>query len=189
MFRGLKGAPIPQYFQSCAVAAVTSATSVVEMVLTDDTIRASLAGLPHYIHSMIAFACVFLLKITSQYPDEYIQDAVVVDLTTRAVEQFRVTPVGKWHLIHLMAEGLERLLAKKTPTASKIAEARGEQFLPQNVRFTSQANGYTSLPPDSPNMIGESTNGISFEDTFNFSASFLNFDTGTLDLDFPGFGF
>jgi hypothetical protein len=29
-----------------------------------------------------------------------------------------------------------------------------------------------------------------FEDTFNFgTSSFLNFDTGTLDLDFNGFGF
>ncbi|KAF2033092.1 hypothetical protein EK21DRAFT_109229 [Setomelanomma holmii] len=190
VFRGLKGPPVPHHYQSNAVAAVTSATSVIEIVLTDDTIRTSLAGLPHYIHSMIAFACVFLLKITSQYPGQYIQDAVVVDLAKRAVQQFRVTPVGKWHLVHLMAEGLERLLKKKAATtASETAEASVSKNPTQNVSFAPQVNGDTPLSTESPIIFGDGMNGVSFEDTFNFSASFLNFDTGTLDLDFPGFGF
>lgn len=50
VFRGLKGAPVPPYFQDSAVAAVSAATSIVEMLLSDYDIREGLAGIPHYIH-------------------------------------------------------------------------------------------------------------------------------------------
>ena len=60
VFRGLKGAPVPSYFQDSAVAAVAAATAIIETVLTDNDIRDGLVGIPHYIHSMIAFACVFV---------------------------------------------------------------------------------------------------------------------------------
>jgi hypothetical protein len=173
VFRGLKGTPVPPYFHDSAIASVTAATAIIETVLTDDDIREGLVGIPHYIHSMIAFACVFLLKIAAQYSGQYIEDTVVFDLTTRAVQQFRSTPVGKWHLVHLMAEGLEKMLVKKTATAMQnVAVSPAPQHVPQMV-----SNG--------DGLFGEN-----FEDTFNFgTSSFLNFDTGTLDLDFTGLGF
>ncbi|KAL5119777.1 hypothetical protein ACEQ8H_002383 [Pleosporales sp. CAS-2024a] len=179
VFRGLKGAPVPHYFHDSAAAAVTAAIAVIETVLTDDDIRRGLVGIPHYIHSMIAFACVFLLKIAAQYSGQYIEDALVVDLTTRAVQQFRSTPVGKWHLVHLMAEGLEKMLAKKVST-SNLSAARPVAIPP----VLQHGNGMQ--PPSH----GDSLFSESYEDLINFgTSSFLNFDTGTLDLDFNGFGF
>ncbi|EAT78396.2 hypothetical protein SNOG_14159 [Parastagonospora nodorum SN15] len=176
VFRGLKGAPVPTYFRTSATASVTAATAIIETVLTDDDIRDGLVGIPHYIHSMIAFACVFLLKIAAQYSGVYIEDAVVYDLTTRAVRQFRETPVGKWHLVHLMAEGLEKMLVKKTMGRTVMA-----------------AHDIAASPapqPMAPTANGDVLFGENFEDAFNFgTSSFLNFDTGTLDLDFNGFGF
>jgi hypothetical protein len=172
----LKGAPVPTYFCASATASVTAATAIIETVLTDDDIRDGLVGIPHYIHSMIAFACVFLLKIAAQYSGVYIEDAVVYDLTTRAVRQFRETPVGKWHLVHLMAEGLEKMLVKKTMERTVVA-----------------AHDIAASPapqPMAPTANGDVLFGENFEDAFNFgTSSFLNFDTGTLDLDFNGFGF
>jgi hypothetical protein len=188
VFRGRKGADVPQHFQNSAVAAVIAASSIIETVLTDDDIREALVGIPHYIHSMIAFACVFLLKIAAQYSGQYIEDSVVFDLTTRAVEQFRSTPVGKWHLVHLMAEGLDKMLAKKTQTPLTTS-------IPQNIAPSSNAclpQAFSPLTQDigGDNFFEDNVNGASLEDTFNYSASsFLNFDTGMLDLDFTGFGF
>jgi hypothetical protein len=180
VFRGLNGASVPQHFQESAAAAVAAATAIIETVLTDDAIREGLVGIPHYIHSMIAFACVFLLKIAAQYSGQYIEDTVVFDLTTRAVQQFRSTPVGKWHLVHLMAEGLDKMLAKKTLTPT----ARGTDCVLQSMGQVSNAND------NMPTTNGDSLFGDNFEDAFNFgTSSFLNFDTGTLDLDFTGFGF
>jgi hypothetical protein len=181
VFRGLKGAPVPQYFQVSAIAAVTAATAIIETVLSDDDIREGLVGIPHYIHSMIAFACVFLLKIAAQYSGQYIEDTFAFDLTTRAVQQFRSTPVGKWHLVHLMAEGLEKMLAKKTMTPTTASKF----VAPRTISPAPQASN--NLPPTTH---GDTVFTENFEDTFNFgTSSFLNFDTGTLDLDFNGFGF
>jgi hypothetical protein len=150
-------------------------------VLTDDDIREGLVGIPHYIHSMIAFACVFLLKIAAQYSGQYIGDTVVFDLTTRSVQQFRSTPVGKWHLVHLMAEGLEKMLAKKTMTPTTASKF----VAPRTISPAPRANTNLSQPTHGDTLFTEN-----FEDTFNSgTSSFLNFDTGTLDLDFNGFGF
>jgi hypothetical protein len=158
-------------------------------VLTDDDIRSGLVGIPHYIHSMIAFACVFLLKTAAQYSGQYIEDAVVFDLTTRAVEQFRATPVGKWHLVHLMAEGLEKMLAKKTatPTAASMPQISA----PPTMHHGHQINHNLPSIANGDSLFDDGMNGAThFDDTFNFgTSSFLNFDTGTLDLDFTGFGF
>jgi hypothetical protein len=181
VFRGLKGASVPSYFQDSAVAAVTAATAIIETVLTDNDIREGLVGIPHYIHSMIAFACVFLLKIAAQYSGQYIEDIFAFDLTTKAVEQFRSTPVGKWHLVHLMAEGLEKMLAKKTMTPSTASKF----VIPRTISPAPQASH--NLPSTTH---GDTLFTENYEDTFNFgTSSFLNFDTGTLDLDFNGFGF
>jgi hypothetical protein len=174
VFRGLSGSPVPPAFHASAIAAVTAATSTIETVLTDPDICAGLVGIPHYIHSMIAFACVFLLKIAAQYPGLYGEDGIAVDLTTRAVRQFRGTPVGKWHLVHLMAEGLEKMITKN-------AAARGDAVC------TSRADEGVSHRDE---VFDGGVHGANFDDTFSFNASsFLNFDTGTLDLDFSGFGF
>jgi hypothetical protein len=155
-------------------------------VLTDDDIRDGLVGIPHYIHSMIAFACVFLLNIAAQYSGRYIEDDVVLDLTTAAVQLFHTTPVGKWHLVHLMAQGLEKMLTKKTLPLVVAAQDSG---LPDAVaRNTSKEPQASENLPTTTN--GDSLFGDGFEDAFNFgTSSFLNFDTGTLDLDFTGFGF
>lgn len=134
---------------------------------------------------MIAFACVFLLKIAGQYSGQYIEDTVVFDLATKAVQQFRSTPVGKWHLVHLMTEGLEKMLAKKTTPsiATPTAPLSNRNFAP------TISNIITPLT-NTESMYADSTNGPNFEEVFNFgTSSFLNFDTGTIDLDFTGFGF
>ena len=191
VFRGLKGNTVPPYFQDSARAAVAAAISIIELVLVDHDIRSGLVGIPHYIHSMIAFACVFLLKVSTQYPAQYVEDAVIFDLTTKAVQQFRATPVGKWHLVHMMAEGLEKMLARQTqstPAADIVHHHNGSgqpvmQHAPElDPSATPLLNGGSSY--------GEDIFDNGFDEGFNFgTSSFLNFDTGTLDLDFTGVGF
>lgn len=185
VFRGLRGAPVPPHFRESAVAAVSAATDTIEMVLTDYDIQAGLVGMPHYIPSMVAFACAFLLNIASQYSGQYITDTAVFDLTTRAVQQFRSTPVGKWHLVHLMAEGLEKMIAKK----GRNSAARQLPNLPSKAAHLGASDGSALNSPPTGSSYGDTFfNG--FEDAYNLgTTSFLNFDTGTIDLDFAGFSF
>ncbi|KAF2017494.1 hypothetical protein BU24DRAFT_344912 [Aaosphaeria arxii CBS 175.79] len=191
VFRGLKGAPVPTYFQDSAIAAVAAATSIVEMLLTDFDIREALVGIPHYIHSMIAFACVFLLKIAAQHSGQYIEDARVLDMSNKVVQQFRSTAVGKWHLVHLMADGLEKMTLSKiksppvfhNPPVSNGMDQTGMQYVNEpSTTMSSMANG---------NGTGIFNGGMianPFEEDLNLSTTpFLHFDSGNYDFNFSGF--
>ncbi|KAF2705555.1 hypothetical protein K504DRAFT_388062 [Pleomassaria siparia CBS 279.74] len=191
VFRGLKGSPVPVYFHDSAIAAVTAATSIIDMLLTDHNIREALVGIPHYIHSMIAFACVFLLKVTTQHSGQFIEDATVLDMCTKVVQQFRSTAVGKWHLVHLMADGLEKMVAKKIkapvahsnlPLPNVIGQARLHYVDNNSTTLSPMANG--TNPYDGGNSM---ENG--FDDEFGLSTTpFLHFDSGNYDFSFSEFG-
>jgi hypothetical protein len=184
VFRGLKGAPVPSHFRDSAVAAVLAAKSTIEAVLSDTDLRESLVGIPHYLHSMIAFACVFLLKVSSQYSGQYIEDVFVQDLTMKAVHQFRSTAVGKWHLVHLMADGLEKLATSSggsvTVSADTFMMAGGSQGVSEGSQDPS-----TRLEPlfhDNEALMP------GFGDDFNFgTSSFLHIGSSDVDFGFTGF--
>jgi hypothetical protein len=183
VFRGLKGDPVPSYFYDSAVAAVSAATSIIELLLTDRDIREGLVGIPHYIHSMIAFACVFLLKVAAQYSGQFIEDAVVLDVCMKVVRQFRSTAVGKWHLVHLMADGLEKMAAKKIKTPASSS----------NVTLPHVVDHAGIHYPDGPSAtLPPLTNGndmYNLDDEFSLSTTpFLHFDSGTFDFSFSEFG-
>lgn len=181
---------MPPHFHENAVAAVAAATSIVESLLVDPDLREGLVGIPHYLHTMTAFACVFLLKVVAQYAGQFIEDSVVLDLTSQLVQQFRCTAVGKWHLVHLMADGLEKLAAKKiaspggyrnllTPTANTPGTMT---YLNGTTQL--QMNEYAAEP-----LFGQ-TLGHTFtdNDTQLGSADFLHFENGQFDFNYPGFG-
>ncbi|KAH8844754.1 hypothetical protein MCOR02_010802 [Pyricularia oryzae] len=118
VFRGLTpGEPIPAVFRSAATGAVTAATTIVELLLNDPDIGEGLRGMPSYLHAMTAFACVFLLKIaTRRREDGLVEVGLVSDLAGRLVGRFREVRVGKWHLVHLMADGLAKSAKKLLQT-------------------------------------------------------------------------
>ncbi|QPC60964.1 hypothetical protein HYE67_003195 [Fusarium culmorum] len=112
VFRGLAGdAPIPHYFLDCAMQAVTAATAIIDLIITDPDVALGIVGMPSYMLSMTAFACMFLIKVAVKYGSDLIERQRVHDLTTSLVRQFRSLKAGKWHLANLMAGGLERMTA------------------------------------------------------------------------------
>ncbi|THY05216.1 hypothetical protein D6D02_07761 [Aureobasidium pullulans] len=118
IFRGLSTAPIPPYFRPSASSAVSAANTIVEVLLSDPDMRSGLVGMPHYLHTMIAFACGFLLQMTTKYDGDLVQRQHVHDLINRLVAQLRQMPTGKFHLVRFMAEGLEKMVeaSMRTPT-------------------------------------------------------------------------
>lgn len=80
--------------------------------------RSGLVGMPHYLHTMIAFACGFLLQMTTKYDGDLVQRQHVHDLINRLVAQLRQMPTGKFHLVRFMADGLEKMVeaSMRTPT-------------------------------------------------------------------------
>lgn len=83
---------IPHYFINPASTAVTAAISILELILKDDDLRNSLVGVPHYFHTMIAFAGVVLLKASGKYHAQLSIDLEsIFNLTSRVISLFRST--------------------------------------------------------------------------------------------------
>ncbi|KAL1985249.1 hypothetical protein VTN96DRAFT_8048 [Rasamsonia emersonii] len=115
VFRGLKSGervePIPSYFKDPATTAVSHATTILELLLNDPDLRRSILGVPHYFHTMIAFACVVLLKVSSRYRDDLAIDTdTIYSLIGRIINLLRSNSCNRYHLVHWMAEGLDKML-------------------------------------------------------------------------------
>lgn len=83
--------------------------------------------MPTSVHAMVCFACVFLLKLAAKRQDGLVEAGLVGDLANRLVAQFRSIQAGKWHLAHLMADGLEKsaasLLGDSGPSGAEGLES------------------------------------------------------------------
>lgn len=161
------------------------------MILGDSDVRQSLVGIPHYIHSMIAFACVFLLKVAAQHSGQFIDDGFVLDLITRVVQQLRSTSTGKYHLVHLMADGLEKMAASKIQSPSAMhMHNPSVSGGPQNGLSNGLGDTITPLNGnDAGNMYAGNMMSTGFEADFNLGSSqFLLSDFGNFDFNFGGMG-
>ena len=147
VLRGLpeSGAVIPEHFLENASAAVAAATAIINLLLDDKDAQIAIAYVPHHIHGMIAFACMFLLKIATKHSEQLFLDTVRFQRLINALAQhFKSTDVGKDHLIHRMADGLE-----------KMAESLGG---PVRTKNRNRANGErASLPLASPSQLIQTT--------------------------------
>ena len=160
VLRGLpeSSAVIPEHFLENASAAVAAATAIINLLLEDKDSAVAIAYVPHHIHGMIAFACMFLLKIATKYSEQLFLDTVRFQRLINALAQhFKSTDVGKDHLIHRMAEGLEKMAESLGgPPRTKIRKStngeRASQPLPSpslptpSVAPSKLSNGTTELP-------------------------------------------
>jgi hypothetical protein len=116
VFRGLSSDvtvdPIPPIFQDLAHMAVESAKSIIHLVVEDSDLKIAFIGVPHYFHTMIAFACSFLLKTATKYRQHVEIDVrAVFKLIGRVVDLCKNTQCAQHHLIHWIGEGLQVLLS------------------------------------------------------------------------------
>lgn len=176
---------IPSYLQAGATAAVTAATTIIDLLLTDSDLREGLLGIPHYLHTMTAFACVFLLKIASKSDGHFVDTGSETDLTLRFVTQLRSIGVGKWHLVHLMADGLEKLvrsLSQNTPGSLDIN-------FPDPAMFASHNQVMSEFDQTSGELF-DSMSTNTFMDLSNMMGNpFLQFPEGNLADHYSNFGF
>lgn len=97
--------------EDIATNAITTALSILQMLIDSDELRAYLVGIPHYFHTMFAFAAVFLLKVATRYKQHVRVDLNVVFGTNKTVlEIFQNCPCAKQHLVHRIAQGLKEMI-------------------------------------------------------------------------------
>ncbi|KAH7141090.1 putative Zn(II)2Cys6 transcription factor [Dactylonectria macrodidyma] len=116
VFRGLKHDatvdPIPTEFHDTAQMAVQCAKSIVDLSIRDLDVKAAFVGLPHYFHSMIAYACAFLIKTITMYRGHIQVDVEQTrDIILQVIELCKTSQCGQHHLVHWIGQGLQTLLS------------------------------------------------------------------------------
>ncbi|KAL1959028.1 hypothetical protein VTO42DRAFT_3269 [Malbranchea cinnamomea] len=97
--------------EDIAANAITTALSILQMLIDSDELRAYLVGIPHYFHTMFAFAAVFLLKVATRYKQHVRVDLDIVFGTNKKVLQiFQNCPCAKQHLVNRIAQGLKEMI-------------------------------------------------------------------------------
>lgn len=130
---------------------------------------------------MTAFACVFLLNIAAKRNDGLVEIMAVEGLTSRLVKQFRSVPVSKWHLIHLMADGLENVA--KT-LLNGVGQTNSTMILTRDPPSALSNGSQPSYPMTVPPFGGADIIDPNLFTDFGFGmTSFLNFE-GSTDLNF-----
>ncbi|EXJ67201.1 uncharacterized protein A1O5_09848 [Cladophialophora psammophila CBS 110553] len=187
VLRGLpeSGAVIPEHFLENASAAVAAATAIINLLLDDKDAQIAIAYVPHHIHGMIAFACMFLLKIATKHSEQLFLDTVRFQRLINALAQhFKSTDVGKDHLIHRMAEGLEKM------AESLGGPARSKNRVRVNGERSSQPLASPSQPVDTTVNLGRVTNGQSdVPDYGSLDPTAFDFGDPALGLGMPFFDF
>ena len=186
VLRGLPdaNASIPEHFLETAAAAISAATSIINMLLEDKDLQAALARVPHYFHGMIAFACMFLLKVATKHSEQLFVDLVRFRmLISGLAQQLKVTVVGKEHLIHRMAEGLDKMAEMLGDKSKQKLQARLEvvnQVPAQQVQLNGNTNPNANLLGGDVGFDGMDGTGFDFGET--------NIGLGMPFFDFEGTG-
>lgn len=99
-----------------ATVAINCAMKILQTVLNDPDVRNSVVGVPIYLHTMITYSSVFLLKVQQRWKafELDIDPVSIRDLVTRTISLLSEAKAGKRHLSCHIASGLSKMLDRFT---------------------------------------------------------------------------
>jgi len=105
--------------------AISAATSILTFILEEPDLRRALVGTPLYVHTMIAFASVFLMKIAAKGGSMglNLESVFVWNLIERMIDLLQSSVTSDRHLLYHIAAGLEQMLAKSRASTPQIQHA------------------------------------------------------------------
>jgi len=145
---------------------------------------------------MIAFACVFLVKVATKHSAQLLLDQQEIRLLIeRLSDQLSATQVGRGHVIHRMAGGL-RKMAESLGSRSFLRPAPAEaDHLEAEAQIMDYASVRTAVPTpidstsfDQFSAMDGTDTGFS-DATFGFGMPFFDFEGTNLDMSSPTFSF
>lgn len=102
--------------------AISAAASILTFVLEEEDMRRALVGTPLYVHTMIAFASVFLMKVATRWNRVMglnVEPHYVSHLLERMIVLLKSSVTSDRHLLYHIAYGLEKMLAKIGPAPKR----------------------------------------------------------------------
>ena len=112
---------LPNSLRPLALRAIEAAHNILHIVLTEPDIQKSLVGVPLYLHSMIAFATVFLIKMSSRWAAIGVTisaESRTKPLVDGIISTMKNCRAGQNHILYSMAGGFERLLRRNFNTTN-----------------------------------------------------------------------
>ncbi|KIW20050.1 hypothetical protein PV08_00625 [Exophiala spinifera] len=134
---------LPTSLRPLASQAINSAHQILIVVLDEPSIRDSMVGVPLYLHTVIAFAVVFLIKMSSRWAGIGVTidpDQKTKPLIEAVIDLFRSCRAGKNHILYAMADGFERLLKSNMGAQAVTGKAENGHAHGQAL-MTARANG------------------------------------------------
>ncbi|KAH9240878.1 hypothetical protein K456DRAFT_1744683 [Colletotrichum gloeosporioides 23] len=122
--------------------AVSAAVSIITFVLEEDDMRRALVGTPLYVHTMIAFASVFLMKVATRWNSVMglkVEEEYVARLLGRMIGVLKSAVTSDRHVLKHIATGLEKMLEKmeesrrRRQNSENVGAGRGQMDGPAGV--------------------------------------------------------
>ncbi|KAG0650353.1 Zn(2)-C6 zinc finger-containing prtT, partial [Hyphodiscus hymeniophilus] len=163
--------------------AISCAMSILQLVIDEPDIRDALIGVPLYLHTMITYAAVFLLKVPQQWKAARLgTDSVLIrESVDHVIKLFNLEGASERHLSYHIARGLGKMLGRLDREAQADLAPQGDGSL-GNINQVSAVSGFqvldagqdfgTNYPSlamygDSPEMFDENFFPIGFFDITN----------------------
>ncbi len=122
-----RGEQVDPEFLQFADIAVSSATDILTIVIEEPLMHRALVGVPLYVHTMIAFAAVFLLKVATTYRHIVsINTDLILHLLTMTSQIFNQASAARQHILYYIADGLDKMI-------KKVHENQGEMSLEEHL--------------------------------------------------------
>ncbi|KAH0432465.1 hypothetical protein CcaCcLH18_06372 [Colletotrichum camelliae] len=130
--------------------AVSAAVSIITFVLEEDDMRRALVGTPLYVHTMIAFASVFLMKVATRWNSVMglkVEEEYVARLLGRMIGVLKSAVTSDRHVLKHIATGLEKMLEKmeesrlRRQNSENAGAARGQGDGPAGIGMVGSFGG------------------------------------------------
>jgi len=105
-------------------AAVWSAYSALELLHSDESLTASINGMPLYKHALLTFCAALLLKTVSKWNDFLTIDPwQVISVVERLIELFTKARLSRRHVVWHIANGLTEAVQQVQADLGKLSES------------------------------------------------------------------
>lgn len=162
-------ANLPNNLRPLAAKAIDAAHFILRYTMDEPAYRESLVGIPLYLHSMIAFAAVFLMKIAHKWHTigvELDPETHTKPLIEAMIRTLRACKAGNNHMVYSMANGFERLLKQ---WGKNVTNGSAYQSLLPRPEALHRTDSGTLLTP-SMHSSPEYTMGQNFDSTITSDA-------------------
>ena len=134
-----KSDSIPEYFLPAAEEAHLAAVSLFELLQKDESLLSSMAGRPHYVFIMFAFAGHFLLEVCSKYSQHNLvvaEDIAIIEGALTALTSIQMIPQ---HPVNRLKRGLKQKLEAYYSDLREKQKVEGEHHFNAGQGFLNES--------------------------------------------------